>query len=144
MAKYRVLKPIEYGPGQVTKLYFPVDHFGVDQKSKQPMPPPTYKMPSACHGRDVEIDVSGFIELPDEIAKGLVLGQIAPIDGEPINTEYERLGKQLTAEQDKRGMENRVEGVGGKEKWVEGADRVVTPLSREGTLHVTGGKEVKP
>lgn len=109
----------------------------MDQATKSPLPPPTRTVPSGCHGGDIPIDASGFIELPDEIAEQLNLGQIAPLDGEPNTSGYKILGDALAAEQAKRGMEDRIEE-GGKERWMVGAPRVVTRVGLEGTMRVGG------
>ena len=131
--KYHVRKPIEY----LGTMYFPVDHFGIDKKSKSPRPCPLKSTPAGGPGQPIPVDVSGVIELPSEVALQLNLGQIAPMDDpETANREgYDTLGRALQQEQVKRGTEDRVEGPSG-EKWVSGAPREVTPLSLEGTMKV--------
>jgi hypothetical protein len=138
MSKYIVLKPIEWGVGPDTKMYFPPDYWGVDKITKKALPPPSKTVPSGCNGRDIPIDFSGFIELPDEIAQQLNLGQIATLDGEPNREGYHVLSRALSAEQERRGTEDRVEDSSGKERWVAGAPREVTPLSTSGTMRVAG------
>lgn len=140
--KFKVWKPVEYGPtADKLVLYFPADYFGVDPQTKKAYPPPTKTMPSRCHGGDIPVDASGTITLPDDIAAQLNLGQIGPLDGSPPDTSgYAQLREGIIKEQERKGTEDRVELPGGKEKWVAGANREVTPLSTEGTLKVKGGK----
>lgn len=138
MARYIVLKPIEFGIGGNVKMYFPPDYWGVDKGTKKALPPPSKTVPSGCNGLDIPIDASGYIELPDDVAVLLNLGQIATLDGEPNREGYHVLGRALSAEQQRRGTEDRVEDSSGKEHWVAGAPREVTPLSTHGTMRVQG------
>lgn len=60
MAKYNVLRPVEYDG----KLYLPAGE----------SPPPTAR--SASNGRDIPVDASGVIDLTQEQAAEMVLGQV--------------------------------------------------------------------
>lgn len=137
MAKYRVLKPIEVGTGGSARKCFPHDYWGYDPKTRKPMPPPFKTTPSGSNGLEIPIDASGVVELPDDIAAGLNLGQIAPMDDpdNPNREGYSILGQALSAEQRKRQIEDKVETEGGEE-WKSGAPRTVTTLGAEGTLRV--------
>jgi len=75
MPKYRVLRPIEHN----LKLYLP----------EVPDALPTAK--SAGHGQDIPVNGSGIIELSDDEAAGLNLGQI-PVDqsGVPVPIEEKK------------------------------------------------------
>ena len=67
MAKYEVLRTIEFGG----KLYTP-------KKSQGPK-----QMPSGSDGSLIDVDRSGVIELPDEVAAAIVQGQIPLFQGKP-------------------------------------------------------------
>jgi len=138
MAKYRVLKPIEIGAGLSAKMYFPSDYWGFDKVTRKALPPPSSIAPSGSNGSDIPIDATGIIELPDETAAQLNLGQIAPLDDpdSPNRDGYNVLGKALAGEQKKRLIEDKVGTPEGGEKWESGAPRTVTTLGSEGTLRV--------
>lgn len=138
MGKYRVLKPIEIGAGQKAKAYFPSDYWGYDKKTRGVLPPPSLTVPSGSNGADIPIDCSGIVELPDDIAATLNLGQIAPLDDpdSPNRSGYNILGDALAGEQKKRQIEDKVETSEGREEWKSGAPRTVTTLGSEGTLRV--------
>ena len=137
MAKYKVCKPIEYGPPGKGTMYFPVGHFGLDQKSRVPFPSPK-TTPSGCSGLDIPVDATGIIELPDDVAAELIFGQIAPLDdpNNPNISGYQAFGQALSSEHVRRGTEDKVTGPGGKEEWVSGAERQVSTLGTTGTMVV--------
>lgn len=67
MARYEVLRPIEHDQ----KLYLPK---GTKVE--------TEKVASAGHGREIDHDTSGMIELEEKQAKALTEGQVALIPEE--------------------------------------------------------------
>lgn len=75
MAKYQVLRPIEYEG----KLYLPA---GIDVTewpcSRVLGPDGTCK--SLGNGEPIQVDSGGLIDLPDGIAAQMTLGQIGPLD----------------------------------------------------------------
>ncbi len=65
-ARFKVLRAIELDG----KLYFLNPNIGVT---------PPAKAKSACNGADIAVDASGVIELTDQQASEMTLGQIEPI-----------------------------------------------------------------
>lgn len=66
MTQYSVLRPIEYNG----KLYVPASDDA-----------PTATR-SAGNGNKIPVDRGGVIDLPDDVARQFVLGQIAPVKDE--------------------------------------------------------------
>jgi hypothetical protein len=132
--QYRVYKPIQYR----NVMYYPLGYLGIDPKTRIPFPAPEGMMVKSGHdGQPIPVNMSGIIELPDNVAKDLNLGQIAPLE-DPENPDvsgYREIAEGLVKQQVKKGIEDKIT-VEGKDDWVVGAPRTVTPLGPHGTLNV--------
>lgn len=83
MAKFRVLRPIEYSG----KVYLP-EAAGDTSISK-----------SAGNGRDIPVDASGVIELSESQAAKLTFGQIEPIKAKVLSDREQGVGKKKSRSQ---------------------------------------------